>query len=480
MTLNTLREASLILSLVSELCSRSAREHFRRSYQSIHDEFSRASVPVVVSICSFLGAAGASRELFQALADIDAAADVGGNINQGAHFTPLSPVHQLFAGGVQNAKHEAIRYSHFASRYCSAVTQDDYKALNTFSNTSNHISGEGSLDDPRSASKFERNCRTSMTSAFAYRMEKAAADCLFNAVSVLWQTHPAVSSFVMFSQEEALRIDAMALVKPGMVIGFRGDSKRCGHWRSILLHEHYANVSFARVLHCNTVDQAWLVRTLGGGSSEGESVEQLVRGKQIAGMEDMAKRRCILGYSPSPESSAEVEASVRSITTGHLILALRWCHQHYVDDAGESNCNNSRKFVQRLAEQLCMLLGTELSIHAEIGSAADELKTCDSELLYAQILDLFRDCAECGGHSTEDSSQINVAGPCRRRDGRLKMILSNSVWISIRRQLCHELASADAKLKSGQDRNAGAGDSWFSSVRRSGNRSPFRGLGIRN
>jgi hypothetical protein len=52
-------------------------------------------------------------------------------------------------------------------------------------------------------------------------MEKAAVDCLSQAISTIWRTHPASFSFHRFSEHEVMQMDAMGLVQNGVIIGFR-------------------------------------------------------------------------------------------------------------------------------------------------------------------------------------------------------------------------------------------------------------------
>jgi hypothetical protein len=129
-TLNSLREATLSMTVVSELNSRAVVDTFKRACPDLYNVLIGEAKALVASISSFLGASGASRELFRAMADFEGADSTAAD--QGYHFGALSPVYQVLSSGVPNAKHDAIRYSHFVSRCSAAVTREDHKSQLTF------------------------------------------------------------------------------------------------------------------------------------------------------------------------------------------------------------------------------------------------------------------------------------------------------------------------------------------------------------
>lgn len=471
LTLNSLREATLIMSIISELSSRTVVDTFKCACPDLYNALIGEAKSLVASISSFLGASGASRELFRAMADFETAD--GTVADQGYHFGALSPVYQVLSSGVPNAKHEAIRYSHFVSRCSAAVTREDHESKLTFPPRWKRNSRGGSTTDPHSVSSLEHNCRNSVTSDFSLELEQSAAECLFFAVSIVWKTHPASNSFVMFSEEEAAQLDAMPFVRPGMVIAFRARNRSEGIW--VGEGNSLSSVYFGTVLHCDTVHRVWNVRLMSTPSEAGADT-CFVSDGQLAGIEDTTKRCCILAFSPAPETSSELESVGRSISVGHLILALRWCHQAHSELRGENPRGGVGTVVSRLAELVTAFVGTELSIHQEIGSQHSTSKPDADKILAAQLLDLFGETSEFGVGVAESFSD-----PTARRYGRLKEVVCGSVWEAIRRQLRNELerATNDIQAKRSGKSNGSMEVGWHTTgIRRSGNQSPFRGIGM--
>jgi hypothetical protein len=461
LSLNALREASHILAVVAELCARPNRDTFIRASQGLYEEFVRWSIFVVVSISKFMGATGTSRELFLALAEYDSSGTA-------PVLSPTSnkPRHALLAGGVPNAKHEAIRYSHFASRCCACVTMKDFENSSIVPSHFKHLS-EDRTHDP----KLERNCRLAVTSTFVLQLEQAAAECLQQAISIIWETHPASSSFVMFDEEEVALLDAMPLVTPGMIIGIRPPARQ-GFAADEEALEGSEQIRFGRVVERDTVNRTWRVKIMDQGAREEGSEEQtvVVPISQLAGIEDLAKRKCVAAYMPAPDSATQLENTGRSLTLGHLILVLRWCNQKSIMMRGSEL--EDKIFIQLIAEQVSALLGAELSIHDEVGSPINMPKA-DRARLDAQILELFGDKPE---------GQISLNG-APDEDGRLKTVLGQSAWEAIQPQIQRETERArkdvqEKERKRNEKRGVAFEGAWsYGGIRRSGYKSPFRGLG---
>lgn len=70
------------------------------------------------------------------------------------------------------------------------MTESDYAGLPSMP--------EKAATSDFSTSSLERDSQLSMSSPFIVRMEHAAAECVSNAIAVLSETHPAVSSLAMF------------------------------------------------------------------------------------------------------------------------------------------------------------------------------------------------------------------------------------------------------------------------------------------
>jgi len=216
-------EATVIIEVLAEICARPCSN--RRIYQLTTEEYLPIVTLLVAQISSFLGSSSASRELFKTVDDTDESEDE--EVEVGARLSPFGK------SRVHNARHEAIRYSHYASRSCTAVTEEDFDM------------SSGS-DDRRSASALEKNGKASITSGFAKAIERSAAECLFAAASLIWETYPSCQCFSFFERNEQLKIDAMPLVKAGMIIAYSSDRESRRPQRSGLYPSSY--IHFAQVM----------------------------------------------------------------------------------------------------------------------------------------------------------------------------------------------------------------------------------------
>ena len=463
-TLNALHEAKAILSLVSELSSRENRDEFARQAGPLYEQFVRASLSITVSLSTFLGAVGTSRELFIALTELESPGTSA--LSPGSN-RPRNP---LLANGVPHSKHEAIRYSHFARQSFACVTKSNYEDSTKIPDHFKHLS-EGRVNDP----PLERNCRQAVTSSFILQLEKAASECLLRAISIAWDSHPAASSFVMFSYAEATRLDPMPLVKPGMIIAIRP-----GGSEGVIADTNHESIRFGKVLHCDTVNRSFHInmqsgrREGGSTSNELSSAVEVVSANRLAGIEDVSKRQCVAAYRPAPDSAADLELAGSHLTLGHLILILRWCHQ-FSASAGASEGGQSDT-VRRIAEQTAALLGAELSIHHEIGSPVNMPKADRSRLDW-QIMQLFGDSIRAQ-EATTGQSPLSVV-----QQGKLQNVMSDRAWDAIQPQVQREVSRArdelEQKEKRRREKRGLTQDAQFTfgGIRRSGYKSPFRGLG---
>lgn len=464
LTINVLREASLILSIISELCTYGAVDSFKRVHEGLYDNFIRESKALVVRLSIFLGASASSREIFRAMADFESTD--GTAVNPGILFA-LNPVHHVLASGLPNPQHEAVRYSKIASRSTTAMTPEEKESRSSFplrwkkeSEKANH--------SPRSVSSLKYKSRASVTCDYSFFLERAAAECLFFAGNFLFRTHPAASAFIRFSEQEVSQLDAMSLVKPGMVIAFRTKGPEEKEWDIVtapVTERNCESVSFGQVLKCDTLNQKWAVRFV--GSYIGNYAEECwVPASKFAGIEDMSKRRCILSYAPAPETSSELEnAAGKSISVGHLILCLRWCHQTRTEIQKDETCTSTDLLVGRLSDMLTALIGAEMSIHREIRSERTVSRE-DATVLSCQLLDLFAEETELPEVYGEDG--------IIKRDGKLKKILREPIWNNIRCQLRPEL---DRAINETESNSGGRNNLVGEALRYNGIRhkqSPFR------
>lgn len=459
LTMNGLEEAGLVLSVGSALCVNKSDSQFKREYSDLFNCLQFHSKQIIASVSSYLGAAASSRELFRAMENDEVAESANGEV--------ANLLQQLHSG--VNAKHEAIRYSHFVSGAAVAVSQaESDSATQFFGRWKRSDSRRDS--DPQSLPTLEWNCRAAVTSDFSFQLEKAAAECIFFAIHFLWITHPRSSSFIMFSKSEAAKVDSMSLVKPGTIIAFCLNVHSSP--TSLLRNNSCSTVgltrdeslSFGEVLHADTVNRRWRVRSLLKSKDEAD-----VFASELAGIEDVTSRRCVLKYAPAPDNSTDLAVTTPSV--GHLILTLRWCHQFQIEENGngQSMPPSIDSPVARLAELATALLGTELSLHFLIGSQQVPSRPDDPKIIAAQIMDLFGE--------PSDFEDGEVIGPTRV--GRAKNVLGLETWDTIRGQLHRELEQAvkDIELKRGERQRMIENDAWFGG-HRSANLSPFRRAGL--
>lgn len=113
LTMNALEEASLILSLASELCSKTSLEIFQGKYGDLYNTFLDFSKSILASLSCFIGSSAASRDLFGCIDKMEDADTMA--LDSIPHLADLGRMFFTLAGGISNARHEAIRYSHFVS-----------------------------------------------------------------------------------------------------------------------------------------------------------------------------------------------------------------------------------------------------------------------------------------------------------------------------------------------------------------------------
>jgi hypothetical protein len=443
LTHHVLRETSDILSLVSSLFSGIHLHRFQNSCYDIYHGLTQASHTVLQGLCKFLAASGTARETFTALKEYELQESFNREQGDFRYGFNENDIHPLLASGIPNARHEAIKHVHYASRCCAYVTTGDYEGLPSAS--------EKASGATVSTSTLEQDCQRSMNSRFILRMEYAAAECVSHAVSVLSKTHPASSCFVMFSPDEALRVDTLPLLTSEMLLAVRSETIPRGE------------NSFCRVLHVDTVRRECHVRYVGApdGRREGS-----VSADTVVGVEDMSKRKPVLTYSPAPISAAELDSEVGATASlGDLIIASRWCYQC----AGQGMDSSEMRSIRTvLAENASALLCTDISLHGEIGTASTKSDTKEKDLstrVLAQLLHLYDDSIEAA-----------------KWEGKLKTIVSPSVWNAIQQQLASELCVGRNYRKEKKTRIAeraaaiNISSPWLNSSRRHGGIEPVQGL----
>lgn len=406
LTFNVLCETSDILSLVSSLCSGIHLHHFQSVCTDIYCGLTQASHTVLEGLSKFLAAAGTATETFTAIKEYELQESVNREQGDFRYGFNENDIHPLLASGIPNARHEAIKHAHYASRCCAYVTAVDYEGLPSMS--------ENAVDGAVSTSTLEEDSQRSMNSPFILRMEYAAAECVSHAISVLSETHPASSCFVMFSPDEVRRVDTLSLLTTGMLLAVRPETGGISR--------------FCRILHVDTVHRLCHVRYVGASD---DRTEGTVSVDAVVGVEDMTKRRPVLAYSAAPVSAAELDSAAAMVgptaSLGDVIITLRWCYQ-CAGQLGMDSSEKNKSIRKVLAENASMLLCTEISLHGEIGTASFKSGTKEKELstrVLAQLLHLFDDSNEAA-----------------KWDAKLKTIVTPSMWNAIQQQLENELSQA--------------------------------------
>jgi hypothetical protein len=419
LTLNVAREAALILSICSELVLPDSVDYFRGTAPELFNYILDCSKHLLASLSSFLGASAAARERFSALEQDDS--DFA---EQAYQQTPVSLVYRVLKGGLPNTKHEGIRFAHFRYSHYNPVTADERSRNELFVG---RWQPEEINSAPQSLSSLEHKCRSSVLSEFSFDLEREVADCLVYATRTLWRTHPASSSFVMYSTAEVAQLDMMSLVKKGTTIAFfpgRDRALTFGNDESSPSGGLASNLRYGQVIRADTYNRQWHVQFSGDGEDNNQAV--VVCESELVGIEDAAKRQSVLAYHPAPETSSELEECLDVPSVGHLILVLRWCKN--VFGASKSLPDS---LVCRLSELVAAFIGTELAVHTANGSQLTLSKPDASiGLMAAQIFDLF-------------GVQSSLSHVRQTSDRSMQPILSTAAWLAVRKQVNRELSDAE-------------------------------------
>ena len=470
LTLNGVKEANDILGMIAQMCTRYKRDHFQERLGSLCAEYVSKANFVLAVLSKVLCASGTARELFHAIERQSSDSENFGTAN-GSMFRVRHP---LMAEGIPSAKHEAIKFAHYASKCRQAVSAWDFQ-----DSSQTAIQFNLALNGSASETDLERSSRLAITNVFAVQMEQQVAACIGEALSVVWRMHPASFSFRSLSEVDTTRIDLMALAPIGSIIGFLPFEGPVDLGRQP--GDVFSTLSFGRVVATDTFKRTWNVspvsaRILDTGPTSPVNA-WTVRAGQLACFEDTNFRKSITTYFPAPDSMSDLESAGNKLSLGNLILILRWCHQEslFQDSTESSTIASSR----RLAEQACSLLGAELSLHHENGEwyhATSNVKT----KLDAQIFELFADIGD-----VDDSGQGDETLSPSFQEGRLKTVISASAWKAVRPQVVDEVRRCwkerqDKERRGNEKRSFGGGSPFYysstyvSSGRGSSQKSAFR------
>ena len=481
LTMCGLTEAADLLALMSELYAGDHKKYFESSSLHLYQALLSSSMTVSKTLSCFLGATAAARDTFSCLNTFDKALEEAEQRNTGADdsmnestmaLSSATGIHPLLSEGVPTARHDAVRYAHFASTCCVKMTVEEYSASLTPTTTDGGASAAANAAPPATSlgddDKVEQSFQIHVDNLFLVRMEMIAAECMFNSLNVLSKAHPASDSFVYFTSTEASKLDAMSLVQLGMVIALR----KTGN--DSVDESPGSSLDFVRVVDADYLRQTWDVESYPNG---GIDTKRRVPSSLLAGMEDVAKRKCLLQYAPTQKLiSDERNLVLDNISIGHLILALRWCRQHVNAKTGERSQLASNPLVRCLAERAASILGLEVSLHYELGT----VRSTDHDVVRrvnAQILELFDE---------EVSRRLDLASLLSGEEPSmgLKAIVDEDVWNAVVAELQEGLTSGrqddEAFLKQLEESSGGMYAAGWGGGAAKRRMSPFRGRLMRS
>jgi len=453
-TPNLLKESADISALFAELCKGDIKNEFARQCSGIYQRVLSTSLELTKVMSLFLGSIGNARDLFQALS---IASDIMFDQQPAAMFD----AHPLLSEGIPNARHEAIRNAHFAHSCCILATAEDFST----SHIATMKAVSSGKDNANNKSSPEQTFQIYVNNKIIAEVEQVAGHCLFNALSVLSDTHPASDSFISFSNEEASRLDVAAVITPGTTVAIfsRTGAQRFQRYRA---QPNGGDVQYARTIGCDRS-----TRTISVEYSDSGTIERHVPWSWIVGMEDTSKRQCILTL-PTPKSIADTDTQGPP-SLWHLMLALKWCR--HAASASLDNANSCPVYLTKcVAERASILLCTEVLLHDELRDRA----SCDDTVrkLNMQLLDLFEFT------DTESTGLTPAPAVPNNRNKSLALVMGEDILGTIQKNLRSHLQSArlerEEEQKLWEENNAGWDNTSFlgSSAKRQGRRSPFRGL----
>lgn len=443
-SLYDLSEAKYLAMIFCEINENDILGKLYQVANSILEEFSVTIKSLAAFLCVFLGCSGASRELFRVLEGTDRGVDF---------MTDISPVYSLLMGG--NSRHEAIRFSYFISSYISTKSDDERNMNKRHLGPWSRRASEDALD-PQTVGSLERQSRLSVTSEYQFKVEAEARACLFGCIRTLWLARPTSRAFVQRFEENEDSTRITSFYKEGMRVSFLSEG--------LPLQGSSSNTSsvveYGQILGVDTYGKRLKIRKF-----EQETTVVVVPFDMVTGMEDPETRRNTLALFPGPDSTSDVERLFDStLSTGHLIFLLRWCHQYLQEMQETSGPRHAEEkiSVKILACQVVALLVHELNLLSDREGAS----VLDKANLTLHLLDLFGGPEEFGKLFGADS-----------KHGRMKLLLSDAEWTVSRDQISTLLAKAknDLERKPGLLRQYDTESSGNFAVG-AGPASPFRAI----
>ncbi len=431
-----LNETGDLLSLISALCTAANMKLFEANANQVIQRFTSFSTHVVQSLSSFLGSIGTAKELFSMLNSLNESNE--DEMLRATHERLVS--HPLFADGVSQGKHEAIRHVLFANNFCSCITKNDLILSQMVKSRNTSMSSE--------VEQFQ----ALINNEFLCYMENIAAQCVFNALSIATKVRCAFSSFTPFTIVEAAELRLSTIPPNGTNVIIRQKNS---------FVENMTTESFARIIGVNEINQTFTVQYMDTGV--GNSIEDHVTMSRLAAIQDVSTIFTLFKQKSAAESICNAVGGDlnEGATIGNLIHILRWCcnYNPTLMDRG-CGCLNlvSEHTVKSIAEIASIILAQEISLHHE-AHMTDSASIIEVQNINRQLFDLFSSDSDSNG--------------CK-----LQQLLTKVVWESVQRPLVNALNSARAdkeNIRMQLQQNFGGGWSKTSTtLYTSRRRSPFK------
>ena len=448
-TFQSLVEMGDALALISELCLESRRKYYDNASLHLLERFSLSVFKLTKYLSSFLGALGTARELFSSLSVLNNV------IGDGNRSTDEKAPHPLLADGVSNARHEAMRNALYSSNCCKCVTSEEYQLSQQ--HPDNATNAEGSVSPEQSFQK-------SVNNDFTHRIEDFAGRCLLDCLSMIERIHPMSTSFITFSEGEAMNLHLSHVNPIGAIVALRSTTQ------SIVTESSLVSPRYARVTDYNHITETLDVEYFSQDCPHPET-ESNVPLARLAGMEDGTRRKVLFQYKSAPNYVSEnaLAAVANKMSLGDLILILRWCRQR--PSMKENPCSISVDLVKSIGECAAILLGNETSLHNEIG-INDTVPISERKQINKQLLELFGEDEDSLG--SFDLQRKDIPSP---KGNGLRYLLNNEFWSLLQLQMKPSLMEGKRERELVEMLSEQGGSvstvNWGRSIKQRSRKNPF-------
>lgn len=418
LTKNGLKEVTALITMLVELCCQSVQADFVNSCKDILDDCLDQTKRLISSLSTFMYAMGTSQELFFAIHEYESS-ELDGFVSPPT--SPLKFAHsRIQSEGLSSVKHEAIKFSHYASGRSGRITKADFDASKDVPQYLKPLSLDHSNDND-----LERNCRLAVTSEFSLELLRKSSVCLSRALLLIWRTHPVSFPMSVLSgvEKSAQSLKILRLVEPGALIEYDPFSNR------EVLRDEGSIHRFGTVVSVDAYERTCEMSVMGGEEtgSPAEGRKEKIRLSQVVGVEDASARKVSSHLSSAPDVMASIDSMSNSLTTGNYIMILRWCHQHFIlHQRRDPQCGAAE--VKQIAEEAAILMVSDLASHDSQG-AVNGMSEKERYELDFQMYELFAD-GEMILFDAENEPRNHFF-----RDGRLKDILGSAVLRCLQKEI---------------------------------------------